>query len=80
MGVVLDHFERSRGRSLAVPDARVLYDAVLDAMNHIDDAIEDHFRGDSRALQRIGGVEDAKQARGICRSGQAILKRLAFGR
>lgn len=75
MDIVLDHFERSRGKSLAVPDAEVLRDLVLDVINFIDDELEEHRKGDPRALDRIG-VEDAKQARGLHRSGEAILKRL----
>jgi hypothetical protein len=77
MEVVLDHFERSRGRSLAVPDAVMLRDLTLEVINAIDDAIEDYRRGDEDALRWIGGVDDAREARGIHRSGEAIWKRLS---
>ena len=77
MEVVLDHFERSRGRSLAVPDAELMAAMVLDAMNGIDDEIEAHKHGDKYALGRIGGVDTVSQARALQRTGESIWKKLS---
>lgn len=75
IAIVAEHFERSRGTAFAVPNRELLRDLVLDVVNGIDDHLEEHRRGDSAALSRIGGV-DAKQARGLFRAGQTLLKKL----
>lgn len=77
MEIVLDHFDRSRGRSLAVPDAEMLRDMVLEVVNDIDDEIEAHKKGDRYALGRIGGVDTVSQARALQRTGESIWKRLS---
>ena len=76
MDVVLDHFQRSRGTSLAVPDAELMQGLVLSVINFIDDEIEEAKSGDDRALSRIGGVETIAEARNLRRAGSAIWQKL----
>jgi DNA repair protein RadC len=69
--IVAEHLERSNGVSLAVPDSKTLGDMLLDAINHIDDAIE-HNR-----LEEIGGVDTRAQARSLHRTGEALWRKVS---
>jgi|GEM_PF-3586298 len=75
METVLDHYDRSHGRVLAVPDEDLMRGLVLDVINFIDDEIENYHKGDRRALSRIG-VDTAGEARGLHRTGESLLKKM----
>lgn len=72
MGVIADHFERTRATGtpgLAVTDAELLRGLILDVINDIDDAIE-------AGRSEEQGYGDARAARGLHRTGTALLKKI----
>lgn len=65
----------SNGKRLTLDEAdrATLESALLDAVDVIADAIEAHRKGYKQALREIGGVEDARAAQGLYRTGESLL-------
>lgn len=74
--VMLDSFIESKGTRVNVDDRGALQVMILEAINGIDDEIENHKRGDARALARIGGVDTVQEAMALHRAGTAILAKI----
>jgi hypothetical protein len=68
--VILDHFARSRGKSLAVPDADVVARMIVGRLNGIDDLIE------SGHWLMVGGVDTKQEARAVHTAGQNLWRKV----
>jgi hypothetical protein len=69
MPMVVEHFERSAGHALAVPDPEVMRTLILDVINDLDTAIDAKRSEQEFALS-------TREARALHRAGSALLSKV----
>ena len=65
--ILADHFERSGRKALAVPNGAIVQSLILDAINGLDDSIENGTTEKEHSLTK-------KEARSLFLAGSALLK------